>query len=267
MRDSNRENQAFWAQCPCGQDFSGKPLYTREFFAEVEEERYRRQPFVFSFAQFTRFHGKKILEVGTGLGIDFLQWVRAGARAYGVDLTEEAVTATRKLLEMNGLQAEEVRTADAEDIPYPDHFFDLVYSWGVLNHTANIRRALEEVLRVTRPGGTCKIMLYNRYSMQGLYLWLRHALLKGRPFRTLSWCFANHLQSKGTLAHRPQEIRAILKGLPASHLKIKTVITDADLLKRYRNPVLTFLASAAAYCLGWDRAGLYMLVEFQKSGA
>ncbi|MBI1859192.1 MAG: hypothetical protein HYR97_08795, partial [Candidatus Melainabacteria bacterium] len=84
------DNDYFWKKYPCGSDFSKELLFSEKFFREVEEERYNRQPFVFSFAQFTRYHKKQILEVGTGLGIDFSQWVRAGADSYGVDLTEEA---------------------------------------------------------------------------------------------------------------------------------------------------------------------------------
>lgn len=76
------ENKEYWSRYPCGNDFSNKEPYSSEFFREVEAERYRRQPFVFSFAQFPHFSGKKVMEVGVGLGIDFLQWVRAGAYAY-----------------------------------------------------------------------------------------------------------------------------------------------------------------------------------------
>ena len=60
-----------------------------------------------------------MLEVGVGLGTDFVQFVRAGADATGVDLTEAAVEAVRQRLALEGLEAD-LRVADAERLPFPD---------------------------------------------------------------------------------------------------------------------------------------------------
>lgn len=259
-----RVNQDFWSRFPCGKDFSGKPVFTKEFYDEVEEERYRRQPYLFSFAQFTRYHGKRVLEAGTGLGIDFSQWVRAGALAYGTDLTEEAVSSVRRLLELRGLKAEEVRTANAEALPYPDNFFDLVYSWGVIHHTPDMEKAVSEILRVITPGGHGKVMIYNRYSMVGFYIWIRHALLKGRPWKTLDWGFRRFIQNPGTQAYRPSEMKKMLEKYGACEIEIRTVLTFADKLERYKNRALTFTAGTIARILGGDRVGLYMLIDFKK---
>ena len=172
-----------------------------------------------------------------------------------------------KLLEIHGLEAEELRVADAEDLPYPDNFFDLVYSWGVLNHTANIRQALAEIVRVVKPGGQGKIMVTHRFGLIAFYVWIRHALLKARPWKSLTWCIENHLQSKGSKAFLPGEVRQLLHGLPVSGLEIKPVITYSDLLKQHQNRFLTALASIPAYLLGWDRAGFYLLINFRKNQA
>jgi ubiquinone/menaquinone biosynthesis C-methylase UbiE len=70
---------------------------------------------------------------------------------------------TRRRFEMEGLGAE-LRVADAESLPFGDASFDLVYSHGVLHHTPDIGRAINEVHRVLKPGGTALVMLYHKNS-------------------------------------------------------------------------------------------------------
>ena len=98
--------------------------------SKSEGFRYQIEPEIFAFAQFTRYRGQRLLEVGIGAGTDFLQWVRAGAKAHGVDLSREAVDHVKHRLQVYGLSAEDVRVADAENLPYEDNTFDVVYSWG-----------------------------------------------------------------------------------------------------------------------------------------
>jgi ubiquinone/menaquinone biosynthesis C-methylase UbiE len=71
--------------------------------------------------------------------------------------------------------------ADAEDLPFDDGSFDLVYSWGVLHHTPQMDRALAEAQRVLAPGGGLRIMLYNRRSWVALAAWARFGVLRGCP--------------------------------------------------------------------------------------
>ena len=66
----------------------------------------------------------------------------------GIDLTERAVEHVRRRFEVFGLQSD-LRVADAESLPFGDGAFDLVYSWGVLHHTPDTPRAIQEA------GGCC----------------------------------------------------------------------------------------------------------------
>src|SRR2546422_11441280 len=85
------EVKAFWNRKSCDTQYAQSEKFSREYFEQIERWRYSDQPFIHSFAQFTRYHGKRVLEVGFGAGTDFIQWLRAGAEASGVDLTEEAL--------------------------------------------------------------------------------------------------------------------------------------------------------------------------------
>jgi len=101
----------YWNKNVCGTGAAEAPKFSREYFDQIEDLRYKVESDVFAFAQFTRYHGQKVLEVGTGSGTDFIQWVRAGAKAYGVDLTEESIEHVKKRLAIYGLAAEEIRVA------------------------------------------------------------------------------------------------------------------------------------------------------------
>lgn len=144
---------------------------TRAYFAEVERARYELEPFIPGFAQFEHWRGKRVLEVGVGLGTDFVRFVRAGADATGVDLTHASVELVRQRLVQDGLYAE-LEVADAEELPFEDSTYDLIYSWGVLHHTPDTRRALGEIRRLIRPGGEARIMLYSRRSWVALGVWI-----------------------------------------------------------------------------------------------
>lgn len=148
-------------------------------------------------------------------------------------------------------------------MPYPDDAFDLVYSWGVIHHTPDTRRALEEIVRVCRPGGTCKIMVYNRHSLVTFFLWLRYALLAGRPWRSFSWCLHHHMESAGTKAYTKKELRTLLGGLPVENIRLKPVLTHYDRLGKFARP-LQWVARSLAYGLGGDRVGWFMTLEFDK---
>jgi ubiquinone/menaquinone biosynthesis C-methylase UbiE len=215
----------FWEQEPCGSGVAKNPKYTKEYFDEIEEHRYRVEPFIHQFAQFTRYRGKKVLEVGVGAGTDHVQFARAGALLSGIDLTEAAIEMVRKRLALEGLHSD-LRRSDAEHLPFEDNTFDYVYSWGVLHHTPDTERAINEVYRVCKPGGTVCIMLYHRFSLIALKLWLQFGLFRMRPFRSLKDLVYHHMESIGTKAYTKREVRRMFKQF--SRVSVTPVLTAND---------------------------------------
>jgi ubiquinone/menaquinone biosynthesis C-methylase UbiE len=98
---------------------------TPEVYADVERRRYELEPFIPAFADFERSREQRVLEVGVGLGTDFVRFVRADAQAIGIDLTETSIAAMRDRLALEGLEAD-LRVASAEQLPFGDGEFDLV---------------------------------------------------------------------------------------------------------------------------------------------
>src|SRR5262249_47449707 len=152
--------RSYWESSPCGDKLATAERGSPAYFAELEEIRYRKEPFIPGFAEFDRWRGSRVLEIGVGLGTGFVRFARADASLVGIDLTEAAVELVRRRLDIEGLAAD-LCVADAEALPFSDESFDLVYSWGVLHHTPNITAALGEVHRVLAPGGQVRIMLYS----------------------------------------------------------------------------------------------------------
>src|SRR5687767_1188143 len=166
MSDSNNLKErvrAFWQANPCGTKFADAPPGTRRFFELVEEHRYQKEWHIPEAAGFADTQGLKVLEIGCGLGTDGAQFAEAGADYTGVDLTDAAVELARKRFELFNLPGTFAR-ADAENLDFKDDSFDLVYSHGVLHHTPDTQRAIDEVHRVLRPGGRAIVMLYHRDS-------------------------------------------------------------------------------------------------------
>jgi ubiquinone/menaquinone biosynthesis C-methylase UbiE len=155
--------RAFWQANPCGVKFADAAPGTRHFYELVEAHRYTKEWHIPLAADFAGTRGLKVLEVGCGLGTDGAQFVAAGADYTGVDLTEAAVELARKRFELFDLPGK-FQTADAENLPFPDESFDLVYSHGVLHHTPETGKAIREIHRVLRPRARAVVMLYHRGS-------------------------------------------------------------------------------------------------------
>ncbi len=152
-----------WDNDPCGSD-SATAFASREFFAAVERDRYEAYaPWMKEVIGFERYRGKRLLEVGFGLGTDHVRFARNGAICCGVDLAPAHVEATRTRLRLEELPARLAR-ADAETLPFAPESFDVAYSFGVLHHTPGTAAAVEEIRRVLKPGGEAIVALYHRDS-------------------------------------------------------------------------------------------------------
>jgi len=259
----NENLTRFWEEKSCGTEFTKEEKHSKKYYEDIENHRYSVEPEIFSFAQFSRFYGKKVLEVGYGAGTDFLQWVRSGARVYGVDITKEGYENLINRLKVYDLKAEEVKISDCESLSYESDFFDLVYSWGVIHHSKDTKKALEEIVRVCKKGGKCKIMVYNRHSLNSFYLWIKKALLKGRFWKSFSWCIYNYMESIGTKAFTRKEILSMLSGLDVENIKIKTSLTYYDKLKD-RSKFLQSIAKLLAIILNSEKVGWFLTIDFDK---
>lgn len=255
----------FWNAASCGERLL-LPSLDRAGFEHQAGERYRLEPYIEPFANFAYWRGKQVLEIGVGLGADHQRFVEAGAVTTGIDLTPRAVELCGRRLAEFGLRSD-LRVGDAEHLQFADASFDLVWAWGVIHHSPDTAAAVREIYRVLKPGAAARVMIYHKWSLVGLMLWARYAMLLGKPWTTLRRIYARYLESPGTKAYTVAEAHELFADFIDVH--ISTVLTHGDLLasgagQRHSGALLTVARRI------WPRKliarllpgmGLFMLVD------
>jgi ubiquinone/menaquinone biosynthesis C-methylase UbiE len=271
VNDSNLkiEVKEFWDKTSCGEVYASGESQ-RDYYTSHSAARYTLEPYIHSFARFDDAQGKDVLEIGVGMGADHLEFAKFRPKTLvGVDLTPRAVEHTRRRLMAYGF-IPDVKVADAENLPFDDQSFDIVYSWGVLHHSPDTSKAIGEVFRVLRPGGIARVMVYHKYSLTGYMLWTRYALLAGRPFRSLNDIYFHHLESRGTKAYSVPAVKKLFAEF--SDVVTHVQLSVGDLLlgaagQRHARVLLTVARRL------WPRFflrrflsshGLFLLVEARK---
>ncbi len=169
--------------------------------------------------------------MGFGMRTDLFQFASSWAIVSGVDLSPEHLRIATQRFALYNIPAE-LRRGDAENLPFEDASFDVVYSFGVLHHTPDTEKAVEEIHRVLRPGGCAIIGVYHRYSafyliaVLGECYLLRLGFLRESYRRTLSKieqrehsnaCPLVKLYSRRSLRRLLQEFREVQ--IDCEHLK------------------------------------------------
>ena len=219
----------FWNAEPCGTRY----LDTDDPYAAHARARYSFEPHIQEFADFSTARGRRVLEIGVGMGADYLEWLKAGALATGIDISQTSLEQARRRCTLAGLTPD-LQVGDAEKLSFADNTFDLVYSYGVLHHSPDTQQCIREALRVLKPGGQLKIMLYHHPSLTGLLLWLRFGILRGKSLRDSVY---HHLESPGTKSFTREEVAQMLHGF--EDICMRQVFSPGDLLlhrpsKRFR---------------------------------
>jgi ubiquinone/menaquinone biosynthesis C-methylase UbiE len=258
----------FWNNAACGEELYLKG-FEKEDYLSQSRVRYDLEPFIITFGDFDSFKNKRTLEIGVGLGSDHMLLAQAGALLTGVDLTERAINHTKRRFELLNLKSN-LFIADAENLPFKDDEFDAVYSYGVLHHSPDTQKCIDEVYRVLKPGGLAKIMVYNKYSLVGYMLWLRYALLGFKPWLRLNDIYDKYLESPGTKAYSYKEVAILLNKFKI--LNINSPLSHGDLLTSEAGQRHKGIALDIARII-WPRwffrrcmkkSGLAMLLTIQK---
>src|SRR5580692_826105 len=147
--------RSYWDQRPCNIRHSPKPVGTKEYFDEVEARKYFVEPHIPRFAQFDRWQGKRVLEIGCGIGTDTINFVRNGAQVTAVDLSEKSLEIARGRSIVYGVQDRVgFVSGNAEELGrfVPVEPYDLIYiTWRNSSHAKAGTRAA--AIATVRPCG------------------------------------------------------------------------------------------------------------------
>jgi SAM-dependent methyltransferase len=115
------------------------------------------------------FIGKSFLDIGCGSGLFSIAAARLGAqKVLGIDIDMVSVQTSRENAEhwLSGQGDVSFVHGSALDASQMDQLgtFDIVYSWGVLHHTGNMERSIENTIKRVNAGGWLMVAIYNRHS-------------------------------------------------------------------------------------------------------
>lgn len=169
--------QKFWDQNPCGGDWVS--------FEKKITWAFNVEPYILNYLRDDLLRNKHVLEIGCGQGFLLALLAKKSSKAVGLDLSNQSLHKARCGLTELRLQNFELVQGDAEKLPFDNQSFDTAYSIGVLHHTANTQKSIDEIYRVLKNNGTGIIMLYRKYTPK----WLVVVTLRylARLFNLVNW--------------------------------------------------------------------------------
>ena len=239
-----KEVNNYWEKEVCGTRKDNNTTYNKNIHYYIKKNRYKYEGFIRGFLLDETLKDKNFLEIGVGAGTDFVEALKSGAYCYGIDATDAAILETKEnisySMDNEKYNLEFLEKHDAEYLPFEDNKFDIVYSWGVLHHAKNTMKCISEAVRVLKPGGTLKIMVYSDFSSTGLMLWILHGFLKFKFFLSQEEIVFKYLESPGTKCYSNKEFKKILEGFSLDVKTIKKYAGSGDLLsmppsKKYKD--------------------------------
>jgi ubiquinone biosynthesis O-methyltransferase len=108
-----------------------------------------------------------ILDGGCGNARDLIQLAPHGCKCLGIDFSPNMIEEAKKELATRNIQRVEVEVGDLTNLRFSDQTFDKVFASEVLEHVPDYRKAVSEMARVLKPGGTLVVTTPNRHSLYG----------------------------------------------------------------------------------------------------
>jgi SAM-dependent methyltransferase len=162
----------YWNKQPCNIRHSSCEVGTKEYFEEVEHRKYFVESHILEFADFSKWNGKKVLEIGCGIGTDAVNFAKNGAEYTGIELSDVSLELTRKRFELFQLKGAffNIDAQDLDALTIVGCDFDLIYSFGVIHHSPDPQKIIDNCLQLLKPDGTLKIMMYAENSWKKMMI-------------------------------------------------------------------------------------------------
>lgn len=197
--------------------------------------------------------GELLLDIGCNWGRWSISAARAGYRAVGLDPSFEAIVAARRIARQLGAQSRYV-VADTRRLPFADDTFDVVFSYGVLQHLSkrDVAAAVEEIRRTLKRGGYSWVQMPNALGVRNLYQLARRGFREGDRFEVRYWrrgeltrtfgaIGATELSTDGFFTLNPQK-----RDLDLLPRRYRALVRTSEALRRLsgRAPFLTAVADS-----------------------
>jgi 2-polyprenyl-3-methyl-5-hydroxy-6-metoxy-1,4-benzoquinol methylase len=269
-------NQQWWTVNTMSYDWNEK-ISAERFSADWFDEVDRR--FIFAhrlFAHderpfgriipFDAIRGRRVLEIGCGMGLHTEKLVRAGADVTTIDISQTSVDATARRMEIKGLKAD-VRRMDAEILEFPDESFDFVWSWGVIHHSAMTGRIVRQIHRVLKAGGESRVMVYNLEGMPAYITMARRYMMGFWRGKSLDECLWRDTDGF-TARYYSKDQLGDLFNIFFGKVSVESFGQDADaapLPRQLRPIVLNLMGAARASRIGNKRGGFLFVTASKQA--
>jgi ubiquinone/menaquinone biosynthesis C-methylase UbiE len=221
--------KSYWDKRPCNLKHSKKQIGTKEYFNQVAEKKYFVESHLQSFADFEKWDGKKVLEIGCGLGGESINFARAGAEVTAFDLSEKSLELAKKRAEVFGLTDKiKFYQGNAERLCeiVPIEQYDLIWSFGVIHHSPHPEKIIKSIKPFMGPETELRIMLYHKYSWK--VFWILVKFGKG-AFWKLDKLIAQYSEAQlgcpVTYTYSEWAARKLLRGLKIKDIQIEHIFS------------------------------------------
>ena len=220
MNNNNRFNKEWWEKNPMVYEDWELPENLR---SEIDIDKLKKinfdyvyqNPYLNDFFENLKNNNQNntVLDIGCGWGSSTVILSKIFKNVYSIDISEKAILAAKENIRLNGiLEKVKLKKYDAEKLDFID-YFDLVYSWGVIHHSHDTKKILENIYKGLKENGKCLIMVYNknslRYYLKGFYyLIFKFKLFSGYNLDSVQKLFTDGFYQKH---YSKSELRKTLK--------------------------------------------------------
>ena len=246
-------NRQWWTERTMSYDWKNKikaEKMTPEWFDEIDRRfihgarlfAHDKVPFD-RIIPFESLKGKKVLEIGCGMGLHTELMIKAGADVTSIDLSDTSVLVTSTRTKNKNLSGQIVQM-DAVELQFPDETFDFIWSWGVIHHSSHTGRIIKEMYRVLKPGGESRVMVYHLDGMPAYITMVRRYLLKFWKGVSLDHCLWS--DSDGyTARYYTKDMLSDMLNIFFNDVVVETYGQDADAVPlpyRLRQVILPWIS-------------------------
>lgn len=169
----------YWNKQPCNIKHSNKKFLSKEYFNEITKKKYFVENHIPQFADFKNYKKKNVLEIGCGIGTDAIQFIKNGSNYIGTDVSDKSIAIAKKRVEVfNLMNHKSIFIEDnCEKLIKVKKYLkknkirlDLIYSFGVIHHTNNMKKVFDEIYKIANKNTLIKIMLYAKNSYKSFLL-------------------------------------------------------------------------------------------------
>lgn len=217
--------QEYWTKNVPGWDVISKEYdpKQREFYTAADNLRYQYDSYIPALLESFVHEGELLLEIGCGLGSDTRFIAKKKSNIISLDLSFNNVYLTKMGSKLLGIDNNRGVCADGENLPFKDNSFDKVYSFGVLHHTPNTGRAINDIYRILKPNGRCLVMLYHKgYAYYFLLLRYFHLFIGSKFKRCSDGLLSNYDHTPLSRLYSKEEIKDLFSKFNNIEIEITT---------------------------------------------